>query len=299
MLKAAREGNVERIVTLLYPGADIEPPAASIPLKRKVVRTLVEYQDPDDEELWNWSLRCHGRTEPPGRELASLMLEKCYGKHPEEVWGGLLELVEDCDEGVREQATASLGRLFEKNFDSLLPRFRGLTAQSSPEIRRAVVVAAMTAGVRSAPERATPLLDLLEPLLSDPRREVRSLLGRSVLGNRFLTSFPGTTLLALARWTPHPDRFVRWNIAVALSVTRARSHQEAVLKILEVLAFDRDELVSRAVARSLRNFLKGKGSRRARAQIKSWLDRPEVARTASLALVGGRIPSFDKDLEIG
>ncbi|MEW5934280.1 MAG: hypothetical protein AB1816_11935, partial [Bacillota bacterium] len=101
-------------------------------------------------------------------------------------------------------------------------------------------------------EWAEPLLELVEPLLTDPHPYVRRNLGPFVIGDQLLRSYPAQTLARLYRWAERPDAVTRWNVAMVFTSAEGRRHREAGMRILEILASDTRSPVARAVAAARR-----------------------------------------------
>ena len=111
----------------------------------------------------------------------------------------MLVLADDADWEVRECAAGLFARVLERDFERGLALFAKWTAHRSPNVRRAVALAAKSAAQERRPGRARPLLDLVERLLSDAAEYVRKNLGPFAIGDGFLRAYPEATLARLRR----------------------------------------------------------------------------------------------------
>ena len=179
------------------------------------------------------------------------MVAACYPDYDDDVFSLLLGLANDSHWGVREEITWAFVELMEKDSQKVYPRFQKRISHSSANICRAVVVAAQGVGNSRNPEFASPLLELLEPLLSDRNTYVRKNLGPFALGDGLARYYPDVAFDYLHKWASSSDEQVRWNVAMSMSSTATFTYPEEALPVLEELATDQRKYVWRAVISSL------------------------------------------------
>ncbi len=206
-------------------------------------------------EAIEWAVELAARPEPVAKEFAlhllALSLEGSDA-HGKAVVGVLEACADDGNWEVRESAGGVLARFVVERPEAFRPLLRRWAHASSPNLRRAVVLALKYA-VRDAPARAEEFLDLLEPLAADGDEYVRKNLGPFAVGDAMLRAAPEPTLKRLDRWARSKDEWVRWNAASAFGAASARRHLARALPILRVAASDNRPMVARAVVRSLVN----------------------------------------------
>jgi hypothetical protein len=151
-------------------------------------------------------------------------------------------------------------------------------------MRRAVVVAAKYAARSRHPERAEPLLDLIEPALREPDEYVRRNLGPFAIGDQLLRSYPDATFARLERWARDPDENVRWNVASTFTSASGAKVAERGFGVLAFLASDTRPFVTRAVSAAVRNILKRRPE--LRDAIAEWDGGTRVAVQRALQLAG-------------
>lgn len=204
----------------------------------------------------DWASRLLAHPRRVDKELAARLLAPLAVSHTREVERAVLRLARDDDREVREAAASLLGILLEDAFDRVLPQARQWVSGADSRLRRAVVVAAKYAARSRRPERAEPLLDLLEPALRDHDQYVRRSLGPFAIGDQLLRSYPDATLARLARWATDADENVRWNVAMTFTAASAAREADRALPLLRSLAEDPSPFVGRAAAAALRRLAK-------------------------------------------
>jgi 3-methyladenine DNA glycosylase AlkC len=127
-----------------------------------------------------------------------------------------------------------------------------LTSHPQTNVRRAIVLAAMDAAARHKPERAAPLLALVEPLLPDRAEYVRKNLGPFAIGAALLPAYPEQTFPMLRAWAGRENEVTRWNVAMACSSAAAARYPAAASAILRALATDERRFVRGAVRSAAR-----------------------------------------------
>lgn len=219
-------------------------------------RELIDEMGPASIVRRDWAARLLPHPRRVDKELAAILLAPLAKSHPGEVERAALRLARDERWDVREAAAALLGEALDVSFDQFYRSCRTWMDKPEPRVRRAIVVAAKYAARSRAPERATPLLDLVEPALRDRDEYVRRSLGPFAIGDQLLRSYPEETLARLERWASDPDEVVRWNVAMAFSSATGAMHAEQGVPLLRTLAKDESKFVARAAQATLRRIQK-------------------------------------------
>lgn len=194
----------------------------------------------------------------------------------------LPQLIESADWMVRDAACEVAGRLLRKDFSWMIGILEAWRSQGSINLYRAIAIAAIRAADPMHLERAEPLLNLLEPLLSEAEPIVRRNLGPSAIGMHLLAHYPSQTFEYLAKWSTSNDAQTLWNVAMAFSAPPAVPIAKKALIVLRKLSLDERRLVWRAVASALWKL----GRKRPdiiRPELARWLEderRVSVAREA-------------------
>lgn len=182
------------------------------------------------------------------RVLACHLVPPASAGEPKSGLELLERLLDDKERNVRDAAATALGRMLRRDFDVVIDALRRFASSSSPNVRRATVVAAGRAAQPRRLEWAEPLLKLVEPLLGDRDPIVRRALGPSTLGRALLGAYPTLAFEYLTQWSTSSDEQVLWNVAMAFSTAPAATMARKALIILRKLSLDERRLVWRAVA---------------------------------------------------
>ncbi len=218
------------------------------------------------------------------RSLAAFVARPAYAEYPAEVSALLHRLAYDPNWEVREWAGSAAGFVLHNNFDLFYPTLQAWTGDASANVRRAVCIVVMEAASRKMPQRAEPLLALLDPLIGDRDEYVRKNLGPFAIGACLIAYYSQPTLARLRRWFETDDReATRWNLAMVFSAGQARKQLEFGLPILTALAADPRRFVWRATVLPLRNLAKADPAH-VTALLKSWHDDPARQQVAAEAL---------------
>ena len=204
----------------------------------------------------DWSVRLLQHPRRVDKELAAVILRPLITTHRADVERAVHRLARDDDWEVRESAASLLGDALERDFAAYLVAARSWIATGDARLRRAVIVAAKYAARSRHLERAEPLLDLIEPALSDHDEYVRRNLGPFAIGDQLLRSYPDATFARLERWAREPEENVRWNVASVFTSASGAKVAERAFGMLAVLSTDTRPFVTRAVAAAVRNILK-------------------------------------------
>jgi 3-methyladenine DNA glycosylase AlkC len=249
---------------------------------RYVTKRLIHSAD-DETTLLHLAYTWASRSEPFSRQVACVLLANTDSRHPTKACTLLLELVNDPTRTVRELAEQTCGELLQKNFGKVMRILQKWREHPSENVRRAVVIAAMQAGQTRRLEWAEPLLNLLEPLLSDRRPCVRRKLGPFALGNGLLCAYPEITFEYLAKWSTSNDAQVLWNVAMAFSSSGGPLMVKKALIILRKLSLDERRYVWRAVASAMWK-LGRKKPEIVRPELSRWSEDTPRSRVAQEAL---------------
>jgi|GEM_PF-474877 len=254
--------------------------------KIKALRLIRQrFSSPDEALQWaiNMLRTESAATRSLGAMLASTCIEPFYAQYPRQAQELIIRIADDAHWEVREDANAVLLPLLQMRFDEIIALLRQWTKHPSENVRRAVVLIVKKAGKERRPGWGEPLLELLEPLLSDRSEYVRKSLGPFAVGDGLLRYYPDLTLERLSRWIEVLDPQVRWNVAMAFSAAEGAKHLDAALPILERLAEDNRRFVWRAVASAMRN-LGRQVPERVVPVLKEWLEDERFSRPAEVAL---------------
>lgn len=235
-------------------------------------------------ERWRMAEFAATREMGGGRSLAAMLAANVYANYPQQATALLTTLVGDDDWEVREWAGSAAGGVLDKHFDAFYPTLQAWTRAESVNVRRAVCIALMKAANKRKPERAEPLLALLDPLIDDRAEYIRKNLGPFAIGASLLHAYPEATVARLQRWHAQEDSEARrWNIAMTFSASWARQHLEAGLALLTDPAADPRRFVWRATVLPLRNLAKADHAG-VLATVRGWADDPQRAQVAAVAL---------------
>ena len=204
----------------------------------------------------DWATRLLQHPRRVDKELGAVILRPLIVTNRPDVERAIHRLARDDDWEVREAAASLLGDALERAFEEYLRPAQTWVAAGDARLRRAVVVAAKYAARSRHPERAQPLLDLIEPALADHDEYVRRNLGPFAIGDQLLRSYPDETFARLERWSRDPDENVRWNVASAFTSASGARVAERAFGMLAFLAADTRPFVAHAVGAAVRNILK-------------------------------------------
>lgn len=219
---------------------------------------------------------------PEAHALACQLIRPAFRVSADRALAALPLLIESEDWTIRDAACEVAGRLLREAFPVALSALTTWKPDRSENLARAVVVAVVRATDPRHPERAEPLLKLLEPLLSNSEPIVRRNLGPSALGTHLLAHYPTETFEYLVKWSTLNDAQSLWYVAMAFSGPAAAPIAKKALIVLRKLALDERRLVWRAVSSAVWKL----GRRRpeiVRPELARWLEderRLHVAREA-------------------
>ncbi len=249
----------------------------------QAARTLQDEMGVGSEALWDWAVRLASRPEPQARGTAAPVFQHYWQSRPGSVHSILLRLSDDEDWWVREMAHVAMGDLLLAHYGQVYPLLVTWATHRSPNVRRAVTLAARNVAIHGRPEWADPLLDLIEPLLADRTEYVRKNLGPYALGDGLLRCHGQVTFTRLPSWAHDPREAVRWNVAMAFRSSGGTKHVREAVPILTRLAADDRRFVWRAAAAALQ-YLGRRQPDVVRPLLEAWLEDDQRRRTASVAL---------------
>lgn len=266
-------GEMEKLIAVLE--------GARMPEVRYAVRQIARAKD-GKEPLADKIERFASRSEPTARHIACGLLSESYADAPEKSIEILYRFIDDEDRAVRESAAVMTGKILRLDFEAMSEVLREWREDSSENVRRAVVIAAMKAAQTRRLEWAEPLLKLIEPLLCDHHAVVRRNLGPFALGTTLLKAYPSMTFEYLVKWSTETDEQTLWNVAMAFSASGAPPLVKRALIVLRKLALDERRYVWRAAAAAMWK-LGRKKPEVVRPELARWLEderRVHVAREA-------------------
>ena len=243
---------------------------------------LVEVLDDDEKKLWSWAVNLTCHEDPHTRRYASTVLCQLWEKDREESSQVLTALADDEHWLVREGAHGVWSELLKKHFPQVLPILQVFGTHPSANLRRCVAIAARNAGNLRKKEWAEPLIQLLEPLLSDKTAYVRKNLGPYAIGDGLFRCYPDLTLKHLRRWANREDEGTRWNVAMAFASYGGNRNWREGMNILTEIAADKRRYVWRSVASALLYLARRQPE--VQDTLKMWLDDPDRAKVAETAL---------------
>jgi hypothetical protein len=285
--RALMHGEVEVLIGALLAATRRRTPAEVEPIKAHIFQQILQrVEDPSSRRvLWIWMRQCAARPETEVREMACAILDSFWRDHRKEVERLTLNLARDEDEGVRQYAAATMSRIIRANFRLRLRHLQLWSRNPDPSVRRQVIIATVGVADPAYPERAKPLLDLLEPHLSDRDPYVRRNLGPFALGQGLLRAYPEATLVRFKQWLRSEDEIVLWNIGIALAAVHDLEQWEAALEVLRVLAADQRRFVWGAASAGLAN-LAIRRPEQIKPILRRWMRDPKLRVSVSSAQRG-------------
>jgi len=245
---------------------------------RKLASALREDNEELFEHIHQWSSSSHSSAQ----HIACQLIPYAHAVKRKKAFEHLSQLVESEDWTVRDAACEVTGRLLREDFSRTIGVLEMWRSRASVNLYRAIIIAAIRASDPTHLERAEPLLNLLEPLLSEPEPLIRRNLGPSAIGATLLADYPGPTFEYLAKWSTSNDPQTLWNVSMAFSAPPAVAIAKKALIVLRKLSLDERRFVWRAVAASIWKL----GRKRPdiiRPELARWLEderRVNVAREA-------------------
>lgn len=272
------------IATLVAVGAQ-RPAAEAGALKTHAFRRLRTETGTASarRKAWTWTRMCSARPEAEARELACALLDTFWRDHRKEVERITLNLARDEDREVRLYAASTMARIIRSGFRTNFRHLRAWSRHADPSVRRQVIIATVAVADAKHPEWARPLLDMLEPHLSDRDPYIRRNLGPFALGQGMLRVYPEETLERLEKWMQSESEIVRWNVAMAFTAPIGALALERGLELLRHLSADQRRFVWGAAAMAIKNLVTLR-PRRVKPVLKQWMKDPALRVAVSTAL---------------
>jgi len=260
------------------------PSTESSAFQTCIIRRLRnDAEDPANRrKIWIWTRICSSRPEIEARQVACAVLDTFWKDHRKEVEKLTLNLARDEEHEVRLYAASTMARIVRSNFRSYFRYMRLWSRHADPSVRRQVIIATVAVADSDRPEWARPLLDLLEPHMSDRDPYIRRNLGPFALGQGMLRVYPEETLERCEQWLPSDDEIVRWNIGMAFATPVIPVDRVRTLSILKVLASDTRRFVWGAAAAALQNLAKAEPME-VLPVLKRWQEDPSLRVAVSTA----------------
>jgi len=243
-------------VALLYAAVEAEThhdrPGVNAETKRWISRELRKRYASEPAHLPGVAAEMAGTDSVTLRSVATIVLREFWETDRDTVFDLAMTLANDEHWEVREWAASLWARYLDDDFERAYPVVLDLSHHDEVNIRRAMVLAAMGAASKDKPERAGPLLELLELHLPDRAAYIKKNLGPFAIGAGLLRAYPEQTLDAVEAWATREDEMTRWNVAMVAAAAEAAKHHDRLLPLLNELAGDERRSVRMAVRSGLR-----------------------------------------------
>jgi hypothetical protein len=233
-------------------------------------------------KVWLWTRLCSARPELEAREVACALLDTFWKDHRKDVERLTLNLARDEEREVRLYAASTMARIVRSNFRAYFRYMRAWSRHADPSVRRQVIIATVAVADAEHPEWARPLLDLLEPHLTDRDPYIRRNLGPFALGQGLLRVYPEETLARFEKWLGAENEIVRWNLGMAFTTPILPVDMNRSLGILRELASDERRFVWGASAQALKNMVV-RDPKRIRPVLRRWMEEPQLRVAVSTA----------------
>ncbi|MBE2219081.1 MAG: HEAT repeat domain-containing protein [Ignavibacteria bacterium] len=219
--------------------------------KRYVIAEIVKHITPanhknPEREFYKAGLKILKLKSDNAKEVGIHILWRGYSHNKAAVTKWLYKITDDGNWEVREYAAGALGGTLKENpeFYTILKKW---TKDSSENIRRGVVLAAVVLRDKNDPAKLKKAFALFEPLMYDSSVYVKKNLGPFILGSYFGNGATEVTMQFLGRMLKVKNENVRWNIAMAFNNSFGSNHPELARKFLKALSKDTSPVVQRAV----------------------------------------------------
>ncbi|MGE7274401.1 DNA alkylation repair protein [Brevibacillus panacihumi] len=193
---------------------------------------------------------------PTGQELGAILTATHYEVNPSEVNVVLARLADSPHWEVREWVASACSVVLTNHFQSFYPTLMNWTRNPSPNVRRAVAVAAKYAARKLDETYAEFLIDLIEPLLWDEDKYVKKNLGAFAIGDGLLKYHPKQLMNRLHRWIASDNEHVRWNLIKIFSSAEGIKYIGDCVNIVRILSNDQRKIVKSAFTSTMRSVKK-------------------------------------------
>lgn len=254
------KADFEKIIAILDSISTKHSGTAKMKDKRYVIAEIVRhiteanYKTPE-REFYKAGLSILKLNSDNAKEVGIHILWRGYRYNTSAVTKWLFRITDDPNWEVREYAAGALGGTLKENleFYSTLKKW---TKDSSENIRRGVVLAAVVLRDKNDPAKLKKAFALFEPLMYDSSVYVKKNLGPFILGSYFGNGATEVTMQFLGRMLKVKNENVRWNIAMAFNNSFGSNHPELARKFLKALSKDTSPAVQRAVKSTINHLRK-------------------------------------------
>lgn len=251
-IQAVESINVPTLLAILNREATGHADTPSSKVKNEAIKLIRSTLQHFPEKLYTLAVQLVQSDDPIGEEIGVSLLVDHYDIHPAEISGHLQRLADSPHWEVREWVASACGTVLRDHFAEFYNVMMQWTRSESPNVRRTVAVAVKYAGKSRDKAYADPLLDLLEPLLSDADPYVKKNLGAFAIGDGLLRYFPEKVIERVTRWVDDENEHVRWNVAKIFSSAEGMKHVGAMVQVMSRLRSDSRPVVKRAVDSTLK-----------------------------------------------
>ncbi len=253
-LSAIERGELTEAISVLDAQKSSHAGTPRQAVKLEAVKLMGRHYGESKARLYDAAM-AFARSESEGaQEVGLVLLGQLFGHNPDEVTGVIFILADSENWEVREWAASALRRVISENFAAIYATVRAWARDSSPNVRRAALVASGSAAGSCTEEECRQLLEALTPLLEDDDPYVRKNMGAFAVGGGFLSAQPAMVATWLGRASSHPR--AQWNVAMALSAAEAAKHFGLLSALLRQVAADERTVVRRATHKAVINLAK-------------------------------------------
>lgn len=256
--QAVLSQNVPSLLSILRMDATDHAGTPISKVKNDAIKLIRTTLDDSPDKLYRLTVQLCQSTDPTGEEIGAALLVDQFRNRPDEVSGHLQRLADSPHWEVREWVASACGTILQDHLAEFYPVMMRWTRSESPNVRRTVAVAVKYAGKSRNEAHAYPLLDLLEPLLSDADPYVKKNLGAFAIGDGLLRYFPEKVIERVMRWADDGNEHVRWNVAKIFSSAEGIKHVGTMVEVMNRLRNDSRPVVKRAVDSTLKAIQKRK-----------------------------------------
>ncbi|WP_077324807.1 HEAT repeat domain-containing protein [Virgibacillus siamensis] len=216
-------------------------------IKSKSINIIKDYYGYDKELIFEFATHYINYNDYTADEISTKLLAFSYPVNTTKVNHALHRLADSKDWEVREWAAGACGEILSGYFNDFYPTMISWTNDESPNVRRAVIIAAKYTAKTKDEKYAEPLLDLIENLLTDSDSYVKNNLGPFAIGDGLLRCYPQQVLSRLDEWVKIENDHVKWNIAKIFSTAEGAKYYKTARKLLNDLEKDDSHIVRRGV----------------------------------------------------
>lgn len=254
---AVEDGSITGILDILEGLSTDHAKTPKMSIKKKALKIIrIKMETP--ELLFGVGFRLSNSKRYVGEELGAILLAECYELDKKGVTEILYRLADSENWEVREWVASACGEVLKNHFDDFYLTMKDWSHDSSPNVRRAVVVAIKYAGKARDIEIADRLIDLIESLLYDSDPYVKKNLGAFSIGDGLLRYYPAKVSKRIHHWVQIENEQVRWNVAMIFTSAEGTKHVENHIQDINLLLTDTRLSVKRAVKSLMKSIKKRK-----------------------------------------